>query len=484
MRSRLSEVAASWRLPRLRPIFVLPAFAAMVVANPAGLFQAASGTNAVDGTEYQSQTSFRNATGSITSASKHVFQIQTILASGGGIFTQVGNNSTHNNGISGGGSATASGTATATGTGTTGGFQWQGTVTGTDCYLEVTNPTESPSSLATVSNVVVNSSGATLPGLRVCKIRNVFSTTNGVVLPAGYGNGVTTGSPNINLAAIGNISGGGITTVDTEVAWQETWISYDDQTWSLSHRTESTTIRQVRQDFTVGKLIANNAAIDTRTEYGQPDASGAPPIDPNAPSRNVNFGGWVYRGGMFVGNAPTLTGDRSGYSRIQLWPQGTTGLSPNCFSTFTAFYLRTAPNFDGNITIDAYTPNPTTEPNLGTTESNLTWANRWTTIVPGTNPLYSVNFTPASMVNDYYNFHLGQNQPVSTLSYLALANNQEASFFTNNTSGWRYFTTKEYTASLPATPAPVFPFTDCAPRLWVVTFNGPATSWTAPNTNF
>ncbi len=462
---------------------LLPLCAALVVANPIVAYQnGVNGANAVDGAEYQAAGSWVNGTGNVVLSTSHVLQSTFTL----NYFPPApGSTGQGNPEVSGGTTGTHNLLTTTTGsttTGSTGIIQAQ--VLGNDYYLEITNPTQSGAVPLQVSNVVVNSSGATQPGLRIYKVREVTNSGN-VTFPSGYQNGASQGSLLANLASTGVLSGGGMTTVETGVGWSETWQSTDaGQTWSLHGRVVNSTVTQVLQNFNVAKCAALNASIDTRVTYGVPNDAGVlPGADPNASLGPLNYTPWWYSGGLFVGNAPWIDNDGSGRSRTQFWPQGvTSALTPNCYSTFVAFYLGTTTAYSGNMTVGLFTPASSDNP-AGTSEATANWPNRWASLDPGGAGTFitSYAFTPTSNLNDYYNFHMGVNQPLNALQYLALVNTQEQSFQQNNTQAWRYFASRWYTASL---LNPAFPYTDCAPRLWVVTPNGSPTNWTTPNSVF
>jgi hypothetical protein len=102
----------------------------------------------------------------------------------------------------------------------------------------------------------------------------------------------------------------------------------------------------------INRISCADASIDTRRGYGDPDRDGAQVADPNSDLRNLNFGGWIFKGGLFVGNMPRSSGDRSGTARIQLFPTSsfsnvTVSRSNMQFATLVLFANGTGGNNGG-----------------------------------------------------------------------------------------------------------------------------------------
>lgn len=219
-------------------------------------------------------------------------------------------------------------------------------------------------------------------------------------------------------------------------------------------------------DLDVAKLVCADAAIDTRRGHGQPNLAGELPGDPNAPARPINFGAWNYRGGLFVGNMPVLTGDQSGLARTQLYvPSG--GQGSLRLATLSLYDFGSPANAYG-LSLGAYLPSAS-DPNLNVGESTLTWDSKWTSIAPrdtigsppddARDPISKLDLTGAG--GDYRNLPLQRTDslpPTMALSRICLAMTAE-SF--EDGPYWRYFGSNEYASGFTT-----FPRNDSGPRVW------------------
>lgn len=232
-------------------------------------------------------------------------------------------------------------------------------------------------------------------------------------------------------------------------------------------------------DYTLQKLSALDASIDTRKTYGQPNKDGELPADPNAPRREVNFGGWKYKGGLFVGNMPEGGKDVSGLARSQLWVQGgSTYASTYDFAALSLF--DTGKPLDSGITgaldLGVYIPS-SSDTNIGSTDADVTWATAWS-ITPGTvntggsswtSSAFSGTTLSSTGTDDYVCLPLsadgGNIHPAHCLDWLCLAIQDESTFVSGSSTAWHYFASSEYETGS------TFPLNDCAPRVWVVVPN-------------
>ncbi|MBS1723108.1 MAG: hypothetical protein JSS66_09175 [Armatimonadetes bacterium] len=243
---------------------------------------------------------------------------------------------------------------------------------------------------------------------------------------------------------------------------------------------------------------ANDASIDSRRGFGRANNDGGTDPESNWSSRNLNFGSYMWHGGLFVGNMPPYpsfnsdTWDRSGVARIQFWP--TYSSSPAIlFATLTLLdmgspVIETSSTAHGNAPIPdlaAYVADPS-DPNIGRTESDATWDKRWllTDAERGTGNKLDELPDPPTTADGYDDSDPDDggsylNWPITStdsahnpggIQYytpdyshgLILALNDEESQAT--TRCWRYFMSKEYQGQSGTRP---FPYSDGAPRVWV-----------------
>lgn len=248
-----------------------------------------------------------------------------------------------------------------------------------------------------------------------------------------------------------------------------------------------------------------DASVTTRKGYGQPNRDGQFPGDPNADFRNLNFGDWIFRGGMFVGNMPNGAGDRSGQARAQLFAPTVPSATAPRMTVFTAYQWGRPSGINGGMTIGLFG----IFTGLTQTESTANWENRFdisprasvpsgSSETPVSDPLLKFNVGSSdgdSLLSGSITrvFDVGTPSPTDPniigyttyfrtwrLSGLALALHDEETLVNWGWQGWRYIATKEYLPSLPSNHG--LPYRDTAPRiwniyvanshLWMETFNG------------
>lgn len=288
-------------------------------------------------------------------------------------------------------------------------------------------------------------------------------------------------------------------------------------------------------NYTIHRHDALDASMDTRRGYGDPSRDGGVIADPNSALRNLNFGGWVFRGGLFIGNIAWPYQDKSGTARIQLWPQNTSTVDPadRVYATASMFDLGGPPTLTGGDNnpypglevpiLGNFVP-VSTDANLGQTESTVTWERRWTVydredLTPNILPDGSyiadtgdVIYTVSLGMNQdddcgpgglYWNFPLTASYPDPNNSYWAYyftesyqrgvgiitqseslrqqySDDEDAG--NNSTYGatWRYFASREWEADRISESAS-FPHSDSAPRVWVIEYTEDRTSGWLPS---
>jgi hypothetical protein len=215
--------------------------------------------------------------------------------------------------------------------------------------------------------------------------------------------------------------------------------------------------------YSVNKQLLLDASIDSRKAFGQPNDQ-TWPVSPNQELRNLNFGAWTFRGGLFAGHMPLATGDFSGTGRIQLWVENP--VADTFYSTLTLVHLGPPPGnaipgvpFPGAaVDLHAFAPSGSSS----TTEMTATWANRWSP----SSSLDSVQFSSSAI--DFANWQVTQsssssyNTPSAAREKL-IVGVDEANFPVGE-AAWRYFASREYEAIGWSTLD--FPKWDSRPRLW------------------
>jgi hypothetical protein len=229
--------------------------------------------------------------------------------------------------------------------------------------------------------------------------------------------------------------------------------------------------------YQIEKLQSQNcAAIDARRCYGQPNLDGELPADPNAPPEAPSFPGWVYMGGLFVGNMPWATGDQSSTSRTQfdLAPSNSDNSSNLRASALTCYYTGSPSSANGGATIGLYLPGIGGAP-------LYTWVNQWPVTpraTPSSPPNYAddpvdqLTFTSTSTPG-YCTWSLMQMATINNVltatfegmcEYFVLCVANESGFVQSNGCAWQYFASPAYQALYPTTPL----LGDSAPRVWNV----------------
>lgn len=241
------------------------------------------------------------------------------------------------------------------------------------------------------------------------------------------------------------------------------------------------------------KSIIGDAAVDSRTLHGQPNREGQLPADPNAELQNVKFGGWIYKGGNFVGNMGASTNDRSGLARAQYFASITQPPQNQYTSirmyVYSFFHVGQPSGVTGDLEVGLFSPMHS-DTNIAITESQVSWETKWN-IQPRTSVPQGQNATEdkdpmrkhllnSSMVGEYVSNSLTtvrDYQDTSTNQWmtvaetphikgLVLAITQESLYLQSNITAWKYFTTDEFANDFP-TGSTIFE--DCAPRVWAIT---------------
>ncbi len=238
----------------------------------------------------------------------------------------------------------------------------------------------------------------------------------------------------------------------------------------------------------VSKQLADgDGPVDSRLMYGNPNDTWST-LSANGTLRNLNFNPWIFHGGLFVGNMPLDTGDRSGFARTQLWFPAISG-GPNYLQ-----YAHVALAHLGFWPVPSGSGNPNTlqpwraidvalwsAPSTETeTESTATWSNRWgPTTTANTGYLSTLGFSAwtSSSSRDYANWSIMTAVSSSAATYdsdalrkVLLALKDETQTQTNGEAGWRYFAGKEMgtSSTYPGGDNTNLPTADLKPRLWVL----------------
>lgn len=236
--------------------------------------------------------------------------------------------------------------------------------------------------------------------------------------------------------------------------------------------------------YHLAKQGCNAISIDSRKWYGQPNTAGELPanqLDPNVPMRNVNFNGWTFNGGLFVGHAPTYTQDESGTARIQAYVTPITSGTPIA-SCITMYWLSNPTKYTDPYTLQAYSPDPS-DPNYNFSPwTNAVWSNGWNLSLPHVSKLGSAAMNTTFLPNSYFNIPiLGAATNGNKVMPVALAMNPEPAPGSSPQT-WSYFVTPAYEAQVPSV-------TDKEPRAWITTLPkayagsfSPTTSTTSTST--
>lgn len=313
----------------------------------------------------------------------------------------------------------------------------------------------------------------------------------------------------INLAAATDLSGGSI---QLRIYYPAQVVTYNSQTQTYDYSWNYSVVHPVDYTFGVTKNAMSDASIDTRKLYGQANRAGQVIADPNTEPRNNNFGDWVFKGGLFVGNVSSTGKDRSGLARAQFW----TGLDTSLpmLAVASTFCMGSPSSYTEDLTIGVFAPLDN-DSNLTKTEANATWATRWSitprpevpqneTKSPDKDPIRKRTLTSSS-ANEYVSTTLSlvkdkllqtpasNNNSLGTTSFefktvfetphealkrLVYAIHYEEAFAGLGYQGWKYFASKETAAD-----ATAFPLRDAAPRLWLVNLTSSAASTESFNIN-
>lgn len=150
--------------------------------------------------------------------------------------------------------------------------------------------------------------------------------------------------------------------------------SYHNAPPEIQPMPSETVVQQ--ENYNLSKRALDAVSVGSRRTYGQPNLEGELPADANAPLRNPSYASWVYKGGLFAGNAPQSSGDLSGTTRIQLYLTSTAGFVEPIHSTVALLHLGHGGNFSQSPNLSLSKPS-TTDPNLSVTLASAVWENRW-----------------------------------------------------------------------------------------------------------
>lgn len=223
-------------------------------------------------------------------------------------------------------------------------------------------------------------------------------------------------------------------------------------------------------EYEVDKILCLDGSVDGRIAYGQQnapykdDASDATlknaHVDPNSPPLNLNFGSWVYRGGLFAGEMRVADRDYSSRAHMQFWGED----SGSAFmASLNLFHLGPRQDATGAFTLNAYT----FDENTNKTEMNSTWATRAMLEAP-TNyvPVSSFPITSGWTEQRYVSWPLAKWDTTNNV-FGTLYTDRVAIYPTDlpsNASVWRYFASREYQAI----GGWSFPISDSRPRIWTI----------------
>lgn len=187
---------------------------------------------------------------------------------------------------------------------------------------------------------------------------------------------------------------------------------------------------------TLSRYAATSTSIDSRKMYGVPNAQGQPVgLDPNSPSRPINFSTSDYEGGLFSGYVAPLTMDQSGKSRVQVYGTSVPTVSRGVGVTIVCTVLGNS-RYGGVSDLSAWAV-AASDPYYGQTRSTVTWDTRWTTR-DGT--IGSLGGAPGTGLQSFQ---------CSTSTSLPKRFVIESANETSLVSGWTYFASDLYLASHP-----------------------------------
>jgi hypothetical protein len=239
--------------------------------------------------------------------------------------------------------------------------------------------------------------------------------------------------------------------VVSNMSWQSTHVSNGQNVVDFSGLTTAMTSRR---DYNAVYVVANAVAVDSRKVYGQPDITGELPEDANAPSRAVNFNGWVYNGGIFAGNSPAGGTDFSGTARIQFYLTNLPTFVDPIWEDLVICYLGSTTNYGADPNYSLFIPS-SMDTYYNALYSSVTWTNSWTL---SSSTLASSQSLGSLASGQYVNFQ-SSGQPKEVL--VALTN--ESSDISGGVADWRYFATPAYAAA-----SGLISVADATPHAWVL----------------
>lgn len=258
--------------------------------------------------------------------------------------------------------------------------------------------------------------------------------------------------------------------------------------------------------LTITRRSCDDAAVDSRRTFGQPNAEGIIQPTENDPYSTLNFGSWKYNGGLYVGvmQPRSVTTDRSGVARIQLWPQGSAPSSSTVFATVTLRYLGKgkyrSPNTypvgtalpaateAGFPDIGAYVRAPS-DSNAARTDSDVDWDTRWgidpkdeelglgvtnrpdqyyailRDALSGSNNWYNWPITRVNLTTDYLTDNFTYGVALARPNENALASGTA----TLTTPEWVNFASNEYSALVTGR--------EWGPRVWTIDYCDQSSTW-------
>jgi len=187
---------------------------------------------------------------------------------------------------------------------------------------------------------------------------------------------------------------------------------------------------------TLSRYATTSTSVDSRKMYGVPNVQGQPVgLDPNSPSRPVNFSSWDFKGGLFSGYVDPLTMDQSGKSRVQIYGVSMPTVSHSVYANIVFSVLGDS-RYGGVSDLSAWGV-ASSDAFFGQTRATVTWDTRWTTHNGATG---SLGRPPVAGLENI-SFVSGTSMPKRFVI--------ESANETALVSGWTYFASDLYIASHP-----------------------------------
>jgi hypothetical protein len=205
-----------------------------------------------------------------------------------------------------------------------------------------------------------------------------------------------------------------------------------------------------RDDCNYIKSTCVTVPIDSRLVYGQPNLEGDVTADPNADLRHVNFNGWLFKGGLLVGNASETGTDRSGTARTQIYVNTPTGTTDVVWSALTLLYVGYPSTMTGSTAVAIARPEPTDQ-HINDDYTSLTWLNRWN--LDPKNVLSDATFASTTTKDQYANFQVWH---WCNDGKWILCLKDEAGAISSHTNTWKYFANTSYASVIGAYAQPRF----------------------------